>query len=432
MEIARDRRAGAKRIGELLVAAGVIRQEVLLEALQIAKKSSTPVGRVLLTIGELSERDLLAAIEIQSMLRENLISNEFGIRALSVCITGKVPLEEAFRRLGFKPPAEREVVATGELGEILISAGVITPPILEECLRQSEDNNLPLGRCLVLARAVSSNLLTSALTAQVLVRDGKITYEQAVAGLQAAHRKQQTIEQSLSETGAMRVKVDERYVKVGDLLTKAGLLSESDKVSAIEKGLVENIPVGQVFVQLGLISPSVLEETLKLQRLVGEGQITSLQAAEVLRQANARGVPVDVITNERSYKTQEVEALNRLLILVRKAELIGPTELQRAEIISRDLKMTLGEVILSKDMIPQKLIEATGQAKKLMDDGIVTEKHAIKILSFCRRSGVAFSEALKSVPPDHDVEDYDEPEEPEEESKSDFLGGIFGMFNKKK
>lgn len=431
MEIARDRRAGAKRIGELLVAAGVIRQEVLMEALQIAKKSSTPVGRVLLTIGELSERDLLAAIEIQSMLRENLISNEFGIRALSVCITGKVPLEEAFRRLGFKPPAEREVIATGELGEILISAGIITQPILEECLRQSEENNLPLGRCLVLARAVSSNLLTSALTAQVLVRDGKITYEQAVAGLQAAFRKQQTIEQSLSETGAMRVLQNDRSIKVGDLLTKAGLLSESDKVSAIERGLVENVPVGQIFVQLGLISPSVLEEALKLQRSVSEGQTTVLQAAEILRQANARGVPVDVITNERNHKTQEADQINGLMVLIKKAELIAPTEMQRAEILARDLQMSLGEIFISKDMIPSKLVEATAQAKKLMDDGIVTEKHAIKILSYCKKSGSPFSDALKTVPPDHDAEDYDSDEPEVEEDKGGFLGGIFGMFKKK-
>jgi len=432
MEIARDRRAGAKRIGELLVAAGVIRQEVLAEALQIAKKSSTPVGRVLLTIGELSERDLLAAIEVQSMLRENLISNEFGIRALSICITSKVPLEEAFRRLGFKAPAEREVVATGELGELLIAAGIITKPVLEECLRQSEENNLPLGRCLVLARAVSSNLLTSALTAQVLVRDGKITYDQAVAGLQAAYRKQQTIEVSLSESGALRVQQDDKTVKVGDLLTKAGLLSESDKVSAIEKGLVENIPVGQVLVQLGMISPTVLDEALKLQRLVNEGTLGILQAAEILRQANSRGVPVEVVMDEKTNKTQEAENVNRLMALIRKAELIGAQEMQRAETLARDLKMSLGEIIISKDLLSEKLIVATQQAKKLIDDGIVTEAHGIKILSFCKRSGIAFSEALKSVPPDMEVDDTDDDDDADvKDDSKGFLGGIFGMFKKK-
>src|SRR5579885_1423040 len=205
MEIARDRRGGAKRIGEILVSAGVLKSEVLAEALHIAKKSSTPVGRVLLTIGALQERDLLAAIEVQALMRDGLISAEFGARALNACVKAKIPLDEAFRRLGYKPPEDRDIVSTGELGEMLINAGIVTRAVLDDCIRQSEDNNLPLGRCLVLARAVSQHLLTSALTAQVLVRDGKITFDQAVNGLQAAHKKQQTIERSLSESGAYRI-----------------------------------------------------------------------------------------------------------------------------------------------------------------------------------------------------------------------------------
>src|SRR5580700_6000765 len=113
MEIVKDRRAGPKRIGELLVAANVIKPEVLLEALQIAKKSGTPLGRVLMSIGELTERDLQTAIEIQSLLREGVISAEFGIRALNVAIKGCLPIEEAFNRLGWKAP-QRESMPSGE------------------------------------------------------------------------------------------------------------------------------------------------------------------------------------------------------------------------------------------------------------------------------------------------------------------------------
>src|ERR1700722_14571124 len=101
MEIVKERRAGPKRIGELLVAANVIKPEILLEALQVAKKSNTQLGRVLMSIGELTERDVQTAIEVQSLLREGVISAEFGIRALNVAIKGCVPLEEAFKRQGW-------------------------------------------------------------------------------------------------------------------------------------------------------------------------------------------------------------------------------------------------------------------------------------------------------------------------------------------
>ncbi|MFN8552140.1 MAG: hypothetical protein U0103_11670 [Candidatus Obscuribacterales bacterium] len=73
MEIAGTTEAGPKRIGELLVAANVIKPEVLLEALQVAKKSATPLGRVLMGIGEVDRtRFTNPAIEIQSLLREGV------------------------------------------------------------------------------------------------------------------------------------------------------------------------------------------------------------------------------------------------------------------------------------------------------------------------------------------------------------------------
>lgn len=435
MDISRERRTGPKRIGELLVAAGVIRQEVLAEALQVAKKSSTPVGRVLMTIGELTERDLLAAIEVQSMIRENLISSEFGIRALQVSIKGRLPLDESFRRLGWQPPAERDLVPSGELGNLLMAAGIVDKAVLDDCLRQSEENNLPLGRCLVLARAVSSNMLTSALTAQVLVRDGKITYEQAIAGLQAAFRKQQTLEQSLSETGAYRVESDK--VKVGDLLTAAGLVTDSDKVSAIERGLVDNMPVGQVLVQSGMVSPTVLDEALKLQKMVNEQQLNSLQAAEILRQAHNRGIPVEMVMNEKGARQAEIQQVNQIMVYIRKANLLSPEELHRAESIAADLKLSLGEVILSKELIAPGLIASALQARKLVGDSFVSEQHAIKVLGMCKRTGISFSDALKQVPPDIELDESadadDDDGEFDDDKKGDkgLLGGIFGMFKKK-
>ena len=447
MEIARDRRAGPKRIGELLVAAGVIRQEVLLEALQVAKKSSTPVGRVLMTIGELSERELLAAIEVQSMIRENLISAEFGIRVLNVCIKGRLSLEDSFRRLGYSPPEMKDVVPSGELGSLLVDAGIVTNQILEQCMRQSEENNLPLGRCLVLARAISSHILANALTAQVLVRDGKVTYEQAVAGLAQAMQKQQSIEKSLSDTGAFQVQ--EGKLKVGELLSKAGLVTESDKVSAIEKGLTEKQPVGQVMVQSGMISPSALDESLKLQQLVNEGSLNTLQAAEILRQANNRGVSVEVIMNEKNNRSDEVDQINKMMLLIRKARLLDDNTLREAETTAGQLQISLGEVIVSRDLIDQKLIDSVLQGQRLVDKGIITNPHLVKVLSACKRSGLNFSDALKQVPPDledvggghhldngggRSLSDSSSVKTPMPEEKSDdkgFLGGLFGKFKKK-
>lgn len=425
MEIQKERRGGPKRIGELLVAAGIIRQEVLMEALQIAKKSSTPVGRVLMTIGELSERNLLVAIEVQSMIRDQLISPEFGIRALNQCARTQVPLEETFRRLGWTPPAERTTNTTNELGRLLIDAGIITEAVLEQGLRQSVENDLPLGRCLVLSRVITANFLASALTAQVLFRDGKISYDQAINGLRASAKKAQPIEDSLQESGAYAS--DKGKVKVGDLLAQAGIVSEADKATAVERGLSDGMPVGEVFVQSGMISPSVLDESLKLQEMVNNGQMSSLQAAAILNQANARNVPMEAVIQEKSNSKDEVAKVNKVIYLVRKAELLNRDEWKKMEILASQMNVTYGEVIYSRDLLPRKLLEAVFQGQKLIEDDLITESHLIKVLRAVRDTKVEFSTALKTVSPDADDHSHDARGKQQEEKGS----GIFGIFRKK-
>ena len=179
MEIARERRAAPKRIGELLVAANAVKPEILNEALQIAKKSSTPLGRVLMSIGELTERDLESALEVQALLRDSVISADFGVRALNIAVKGCLSIEESFKKLGWKPPST-EYAASGEFGDLLLEAGILSRAALESAMRQSQENRLPLGRCLVLSRSISSALLVSSLTAQILLRDGKIKRQQAI------------------------------------------------------------------------------------------------------------------------------------------------------------------------------------------------------------------------------------------------------------
>lgn len=396
MEIGvKERRTGGpKRIGELLVAANVIKPEVLLESLQVAKKSSTPLGRVLMSIGELTERDVESAIEIQSLIREGVISPEFGIRALNVAVKACINLDEAFKRLGWKPP-QREVMAGTELGELLMGAGAVDPRSLDEAMRQSRENNLPLGRCLVLSRAIPATLLTSALTAQVLLRDGKITKEQAMMGLRAAARKQQSLEASLQESGAYSA--PQQSIRMGDLLTQAGIVTEGDKMSAIEIGLVKKIPVGQVLLQSGTISNQVLQESLKLQDMVANGQIMGSQAAEVLKSAHQRGVTIEEVLADRSSKEDEIQRANEVLDLLRDSGVISKEDMAKSEQLAGQLHLSLGEVLLTTGVLDKKMLQAAVQGKSLIEDGILNTQQVNACLHYAHKTNVDFSDALREV-----------------------------------
>lgn len=394
METTKDRRAGPKRIGELLVSANVVKPEVLLEALQVAKKSSTPLGRVLMTIGELTERDLETAIEVQSLLRDNVISAEFGVRALSLAVKNCTSLENAFRELGWKAPAKEQMVSS-ELGELLLEAGVVTRTDLDNAVRQSLENKLPLGRCLVVSRTITSGLLAAALTAQVLLRDGKINRKQALDGLRAAVRKHQSIESSLEEVGVF--KANPANVRVGDLLTQAGLVTEGDKIQAVEVGLNEQKPIGQVLLATGMITNQQLQDSLRLQEKVAAGNLTAAQAADVLKQANSRRVPIDVIMNERNNKDDEIARANEVLEMLITCGLISKEDFAKAENVSKATSISLGEVMLNNGTIGRPLLRNAVQAVDHMRSKMLTLDQAVAALRYSTKTGVDFANAVKEV-----------------------------------
>jgi hypothetical protein len=394
MEIARERRAAPKRIGELLVAANAIKPEILTEALQIAKKSSTPLGRVLMSIGELTERDLESALEVQALLRDSVISADFGVRALNIAVKGCLSIEESFKKLGWKPPST-EYAASGEFGDLLLEAGILSRAALESAMRQSQENRLPLGRCLVLSRSISSALLVSSLTAQILLRDGKIKRQQAIDALKSAATKHQSLENSLEEVGVFKSSANS--IRVGDLLVASGLITDGDKISAIEVGLNEQKPIGQILIQSGKITNQQLQDCLRLQEKVSAGNLTAAQAAEILDQATARRLPIEVVVGERNVKLDEIARANEVIQILTVAGLISPEDYAKSESVSKATNISLGEVMLNNGTIERPLLRNAVQAFELIKKNMLKEDQAVAGLRYSHKTGLELVEALKEV-----------------------------------
>jgi hypothetical protein len=395
MEIANERRTGPKRIGELLVSANIVRPEAVLHALKESKASGRPIGRVLMTMGILKERDLEAALELQAMLREGLVSYQFGIRALNLANKSNVALTESFVKLGWQPPA-RPPATTNELAQMFLDAQIVPRKQMDEALVRSTTAKIPLGRCLVLSRAISTSLLSSALTAQVMLRDGKVTREQAIAALKAAFRKQQTLEQSLQESGAIEQAPHD--VRIGDLLTSAGLVTEGDKMSAIEQGLVSKQPLGQVLLRQGLLSQALLNDTLKVQQLVNSDKISSQQGTELLRDSHARGLAVEVIMTEWQNKEREVERAFKSIAFLEKAGIISEAEVGRLHAKTVHHKTIVLDLLRKSGRLPENLLNAAIQADSLVDEQIIGPEQAIAVLLHCQKFGVDFHNALQNMP----------------------------------
>ncbi|MBX9686070.1 MAG: HEAT repeat domain-containing protein [Candidatus Obscuribacterales bacterium] len=85
-------------------------------------------------------------------------------------------LEDALKAAGFVPhPGEKD-----KLGDLLRETGVLKAEQVDELLRLAKEREIPLGHVLVESRSVSRNVVVAALKAQVAVRDGTMSHQEAL------------------------------------------------------------------------------------------------------------------------------------------------------------------------------------------------------------------------------------------------------------
>jgi hypothetical protein len=174
------------RIGNILIAAGLVSEAALNDALETSIASDVPVGKNLVSGGLLEERLLQAAIQVQSMLRDGILELEIGVQTLSMMASQALTLEEALARANYVHETD---MCTNRLGELLCLSGIATRAKLDEAIAVSHRTSLPLGRILIALGIVWDELLEKALTVQQAVRDGSVSRQDAIAFLEREFEK---------------------------------------------------------------------------------------------------------------------------------------------------------------------------------------------------------------------------------------------------
>jgi hypothetical protein len=167
-------------LGQILRSAGLISYPVLSKNLELSKTIGLPLGEVLIA-GKFVERSaIMAALEIQSMIRADQLEIQDGIKLLQRTVSEKITVAEAMSasNAGQKESSERY-----RLGRLLVASGQISEEQLSEALKTSRDTDVPLGKHLVLAGLVPPLVVAKALEMQTLLFEGGITEQAALAEL---------------------------------------------------------------------------------------------------------------------------------------------------------------------------------------------------------------------------------------------------------
>jgi hypothetical protein len=381
------------RLGDMLLDAGLLSEQDLHEAAQLAIEISLPLGKVLVMSGFIGEVLLQKVIQAQSMVKDQLITMSMARDAIKVVANEGIPLDVALVRLGFVP---HETQTTNKLGELLLDSGIVSYEQINDALKSTADTGLPLGRVLVLTGHLKEEILWAALNAQVLIRDGKITRQQAIAGLKSALRRHLSIEQALDEHGILRPGSHNK-IKLGELLVMSSVLKESDIMDALELGILHNKPLGQVLTEKKLINKDTLASALRLQEMVDNGTLSPVGSAEVLKQIHINGLSIVQAVAELGLLPQRSHETVRLGELLKLAGLITEPDIQEALRLSLKNSSLVGKILLISGLIDEHTLHAALRCQFLLREGFLKQEQAIIALHYCQRLQCSLDDALDEL-----------------------------------
>ena len=276
-------------IGELFVKAGIISQKQLDDTARLAGTKHLHIGQMLVMSGFIKQRDLQAAVDAQSMMRDKVVDINQAARCLKIAVKTGATFEELVREeLAIGQQANSQ---TNKLGEMLLEARIITKENFNQAMGRCLATGLPLGRILVLNGSLPDGLLRFALELQVRVRDGMMTRAEAIDALRAEAAKLGSVNAAGDfTTPTLMRSPSQKQLRLGELLVVAGLITETDVMSCLELGLMTERPIGEVMVDQGYVSPDMLNIALAVQAMAEEGRLNRDQAGAALKEMQSTGV----------------------------------------------------------------------------------------------------------------------------------------------
>ncbi|MDR3612452.1 MAG: hypothetical protein P4L53_02735 [Candidatus Obscuribacterales bacterium] len=379
----------------LIQGTNAVAQDKLEEALRTAKNLNCPLQRALSMLGYASDHSLKSILEAQTEITEGRISLDTAVKALRFAKQNNLEFDEAVNVL--TSVHKKTMVApsiTNTLTNLLLDANMITREQLGSALQRSLSSGMTIGRLLVLNRDLSSWMMIASLNALLLVRDQKIVVDDAINGLQAVGRRRITIEQALFELGLYR-EGPGQSLKLGELFQMSGFLGESDMLECLEIELVKEKSFGQILLEQGLATSSLLEAAVYLQDLTASDTLRGYQAAEALRSVRTKEVSVYQAVAELQPPPQVAPPILRFTELMQKAGTCGSAESIKQIIPEdEDSSVKAGKKLLAAGLVNDVSLYTALRTYSLLREGYVTNDNAVLILQHCKANNVNVDDAL--------------------------------------
>ena len=381
------------RLGELIVELGLIKSSELDYVLSVASETSMPVGRVLVMSSMVSENDLKNVLRCQTLLKEGLISIELARKAVDYASKNNKDIDEALYQNGWTPSVTDEVT---KIGELLLQANFISEEQLEQALAQQSKTRLPLGRILVLSGVLSESLLTTAVNAQILVRDHKLEKAQAIESLKHAKNRQTRTDEGVKEKGFYELP-NRACPRLGEILTGSGVITDAQLLHALEVSLTDRKPLGQTLIEAKAINRDLLEAALQIQRLIAESRLGIAEAKGILIGVKGGLSFDDAMSKGGTVQLSAPRAVMPLGTLLKLFGCIDDAAIAQAFTVAQNNTQVLSQVLLIGGILDETALEKAEQCRQLIEGRRLTVERAGIVFDYSQRRGIDIASALKEL-----------------------------------
>ncbi len=408
------------RLGELIVDLGLIKPTELDYVLSIATETSMPVGRVLIMSKMVSEHDLQNVLRCQTLLKEGLISIDLARKATDYASKNSKDIDEALYRCGWNPAVTDEVT---QIGELLLQANFISQEQLDQALVQQVKTRLPLGRILVLSGVLSESLLTTAVNAQILVRDKKLEKFQAIEALKHAKDRQVRADDGVKEKGFYELP-NRAYPRLGEILTSSGVITDAQLLHALEVSLTDRKPLGQTLIESNAIGRDELEAALQIQRMISESKISLVDAKGILSGVKDGLKFDDALSKCATAQNKSQRMTMPLGTLLKLFGCIDDAAIAQAFSVAQNNTQVLSQVLLIGGILDETALEKAEQCRQLIEGRRLTVERAGIVFDYSQRRGIDIASALKELQWQHGADNGASPtivRKPHKYSKTEWI-----------
>ena len=349
---------GMKRLGELLVESGLLSENDLQKGLDYGKKTGMALGRVLTMLRLVSDVDLRAALQVQSMMKFEGLPSTLALRALRYMKENKVHIEWACKQVGWQTDKFK--------GDV--------PPRLRELKEKYADFEQRLGA-------------DHADVAEVLLGLAAF-YEEEEMWAHAEASCQQAIEKLEKALGSNHLKVAAALAKMGSLLFLQDRYEEAQvfhlRAFEIKYNTLgaESIDVGKALFDLG--------EVCEVQQKFGDAERYYWQAIEISEKHHDIEDPemIDALRRACPLSALAVDA-RRIKYWWANCFPIRDYWLKkrspRSEAYSRDNQVPLARALVALDLIDEHKLRTVLHAQLLIKSNLLPAPLAVQVLRLCVR-----------------------------------------------